>query len=126
MGLYENPVAYVGHLRLEIFRAARLVVDTGLHAKGWSRDQAVAYLMDNVGFTETQARNQIDRYMAWPGQALGYKLGSLKIQELRDRAKQKLGDKFSIAAFHDAVLAEGGLPLSLLDAHIEHWIASRQ
>jgi len=126
MGLYENPVAYVGHLRLEIFRAARLVVDTGLHAKGWSRDQAVTYLMENVGFTEKQSRNQIDRYMAWPGQALGYKLGSLKIQELRDRAKQKLGDKFSIAAFHDAVLAEGGLPLSLLDAHIERWIASRQ
>jgi len=126
MGLYENPVAYVGHLRLEIFRAARLVVDTGLHAKGWSRDQAVIYLMENVGFTEKQSRNQIDRYMAWPGQALGYKLGSLKIQELRDRAKQKLGDKFSIAAFHDAVLAEGGLPLSLLDAHIDRWIASRQ
>ena len=126
MGLYENPVAYVGHLRLEIFRAARLVVDTGLHAKGWSRDQAVAYLMDNTGFTEKQSRNQIDRYMAWPGQALGYKLGSLKIQELRDRAKQKLGDKFSIAAFHDAVLAEGGLPLSLLDAHIDRWIARRQ
>jgi uncharacterized protein (DUF885 family) len=126
MGLYQDPVAYVGHLRLEIFRAARLVVDTGMHAKGWSRDQAVAYLMDKVGFTETQARNQIDRYMAWPGQALGYKLGSLKIQELRERAKRKLGDKFSIAAFHDAVLAEGGLPLSLLDAHIERWIASRQ
>jgi uncharacterized protein (DUF885 family) len=126
MGLYDDPVAYVGHLRLEIFRAARLVVDTGMHAKGWSRDQAVAYLMENVGFTEKQSRNQIDRYMAWPGQALGYKLGSLKIQELRDRAKQKLGDKFSIAAFHDAVLAEGGLPLSLLDAHIERWIASRQ
>ena len=126
MGLYQDPVAYVGHLRLEIFRAARLVVDTGMHAKGWSRDQAVAYLMDNVGFTQAQARNQIDRYMAWPAQALGYKLGSLKIQELRERAKQKLGDKFSIAAFHDAVLAEGGLPLSLLDAHIERWIASRQ
>jgi uncharacterized protein (DUF885 family) len=126
MGLYQDPVAYVGHLRLEIFRAARLVVDTGMHAKGWSRDQAVAYLMDNVGFSEAQARNQIDRYMAWPAQALGYKLGALKIQELRERAKQKLGDKFSIAAFHDAVLAEGGLPLSLLDAHIERWIASRK
>ena len=126
MGLYQDPVAYVGHLRLEIFRAARLVVDTGMHAKGWSRDQAVAYLMDKVGFSQAQARNQIDRYMAWPAQALGYKLGSLKIQELRERAKQKLGDKFSIAAFHDAVLAEGGLPLSLLDEHIERWIASRR
>jgi uncharacterized protein (DUF885 family) len=126
MGLYEDPAAYVGQLRLELFRAARLVVDTGLHAKGWTRDQAVAYLMDNVGFSEAQARNQIHRYMAWPGQALGYKLGSLKIQELRERARQKLGDRFSIAAFHDAVLGEGALPLSLLDTHIDRWIAARQ
>jgi len=126
MGLYQDPVAYVGHLRLEIFRAARLVVDTGMHAKGWSRDQAVAYLTENVGFPVAQSRTQIDRYMAWPAQALGYKLGALKIQELRDRAKQKLGDKFSLAAFHDAVLAEGQLPLSLLDAHIEQWIASQR
>jgi uncharacterized protein (DUF885 family) len=126
MGLYDDPTAYVGHLRLEIFRAARLVVDTGMHAKGWSRDQAVTYLMENVGFSQAQARNQADRYMAWPAQALGYKLGSLKIQELRERARQQLGDKFSMAAFHDAVLAEGALPLSLLDAHIDRWIASRR
>jgi uncharacterized protein (DUF885 family) len=126
MGLYQDPAAYVGELRLEIARAARLVVDTGLHAKGWSRDQAVAYWMENVGASQTQARNQIDRYMAWPAQALGYKLGSLKIQELRERARRTLGDRFDIAAFHDAVLAEGALPLSLLDAHIDRWIASRQ
>jgi uncharacterized protein (DUF885 family) len=126
MGLYDDPAASVGQLRLEIFRAARLVVDTGLHAKGWSRDQAVAYLMDNAGFSEAQARNQIHRYMAWPGQALGYKLGSLKIQELRQRAKQQLGERFSIAAFHDAVLAEGALPLSLLEARIDEWIAAQR
>jgi len=125
IGLYDDPAAYVGELRLEMFRAARLVVDTGLHAKGWSRDQAIAYLMDNAGFSQTQAANQIDRYMAWPGQALGYKLGSLKIQELRERARSKLGDAFNIAAFHDAVIGEGSLPLSLLDAHIDRWIASQ-
>jgi uncharacterized protein (DUF885 family) len=125
MGLYDDPAAYAGELRLEIFRAARLVVDTGIHAKGWSRGQAMAYLVDNAGFSETQAANQIDRYMAWPGQALGYKLGSLKIQELRERARGKLGDRFDIAAFHDAVLGEGSLPLSLLDAHIDRWIAAQ-
>jgi len=126
MGLYQDPAAYVGELRLEIARAVRLVVDTGLHAKGWSRDQVIRYWMDNVGASQAQAQNQIHRYMAWPAQALGYKLGSLKIQELRERARQALGDKFSIAAFHDAVLAEGALPLSLLEAHIDGWIAGRR
>ncbi len=125
MGLYDDPAAYVGELRLEIFRAARLVVDTGIHAKGWSRDQAITYLIDNAGFSQAQASNQIDRYMAWPGQALGYKLGSLKIQELRERARRKLGDAFDIAAFHDAVIGQGSLPLSLLDAHIDRWIAAQ-
>jgi uncharacterized protein (DUF885 family) len=126
MGLYQDPAAYVGELRLEIARAARLVVDTGLHAKGWSRGQAIAYWMDQVGATEAQARNQIDRYMAWPAQALGYKLGALKIQALRERARQRLGDGFSLAAFHDVVLEEGALPLSLLEARIERWIESRR
>jgi uncharacterized protein (DUF885 family) len=126
IGLYDDPAAYVGELRLEIARAVRLVVDTGLHAKGWSREQAVAYWMDNVGSSDAQARNQIDRYIAWPAQALGYKLGSLKIQELRERARTQLGEKFKLAEFHDAVLAEGSLPLSQLDAHIDRWIASRR
>jgi len=126
MGLYDDPAAWVGELRLEIARAARLVVDTGLHAKVWSREQAMAYWQANVGTSPEQARNQIERYMAWPAQALGYKIGSLKIQELRERAKQALGDRFSMPAFHDAVLAEGGLPLSVLDAQIDRWIASRR
>jgi uncharacterized protein (DUF885 family) len=126
MGLYDDPTAWVGELRLEIARAARLVVDTGLHAKGWSREQAMAYWQANVGASPDQARNQIERYMAWPAQALGYKIGSLKIQALRERAKQALGDRFSMPAFHDAVLAEGGLPLSVLDAQIDRWIASRR
>jgi uncharacterized protein (DUF885 family) len=122
LGLYDDPAAYVGALRLEMLRAARLIIDTGLHAKGWSREQAVAYWMDNVGASEPQAHNQIDRYLAWPAQALGYKLGSLKIQELRERATRRLGSRFDIAAFHDAVLAEGALPLSLLEARIDQWI----
>lgn len=125
-GLYDDPAAYVGQLRLEILRAARLVVDTGLHTRGWSREQAVAYWVDTVGASPAQAANQIDRYMAWPAQALGYKLGALKIQALRERAQRELGEKFRLADFHDAVLAEGSLPLSLLDAHIERWIAERR
>ena len=124
LGLYKDPAAYVGELRLEIARASRLVVDTGLHAEGWSRERALAYWIDNVGVSPAQAANQIDRYIAWPGQALGYKLGSLKIQELRERAQSALGDRFKLAAFHDAVLAEGSLPLPMLEAQIERWIAA--
>lgn len=121
-GLYADTAAHVGYLRLEMARAARLVVDTGMHALGWSRDQAVAYWIDQVGATEAQALNQIHRYMAWPGQALGYKLGALKIQALRERAQQRLGGRFDLARFHDAVLAEGALPLSMLETRIERWI----
>ncbi len=122
IGLYDDPVAYAGELQLEIFRAARLVVDTGLHAQGWSRQKAVAYLMDTVGLSEAQSTNQVDRYLAWPGQALGYKLGSLKIQYLRDRAQKQLGPRFKLSEFHDLVLSEGALPLSLLESRVELWI----
>ena len=125
LGLFTDPVAYAGELRLEISRAARLVVDTGLHAKGWSREQALKYWMDTTGAGEQQAVAQIDRYLAWPGQALGYKIGALKIQELRRRAEAKLGAKFSLAAFHDQVLAEGSLPLSVLERRIDVWIAAQ-
>jgi uncharacterized protein (DUF885 family) len=123
LGLYGDPVAYAGELRLEISRAARLVVDTGLHARGWSREQALKYWMDVTGAGEQQAVAQIDRYLAWPGQALSYKIGALKIQELRRRAEQKLGARFSLAAFHDQVLGEGSLPLSVLEQRIDAWIA---
>jgi uncharacterized protein (DUF885 family) len=126
MGLYGDPAARVGALRLEMLRAARLVVDTGIQAMGWSRERALAYWIANVGSSEEQARSQIDRYLAWPAQALGYKLGALTIQELRERARRELGDRFDIAAFHDAVLAEGALPLSLLQTQIERWIARRK
>lgn len=126
MGLYEDPAAYVGQLRLEVFRAARLVVDTGLHAQGWSVEQAVAYLVDEAGLWPPIAQSQVLRYLAWPAQALGYKIGSLKIQQLRERARQALGERFDIAAFHDAVLGDGPLPLALLEQRIEGWIAARR
>lgn len=126
MGLYDDPAAYVGQLRMEIFRAARLVVDTGLHARGWSVDQAVAYLVDEAGLWPPVARSQVHRYLAWPAQALGYKIGALKIQQLRERARQALGGRFDIAAFHDAVLADGPLPLALLERRIDEWVAARR
>lgn len=125
MGLYEDPAAWVGELKAEIARAARLVVDTGLHAKGWTREQALRYWRDTVGADAQQAGAQIDRYMAWPAQALGYKLGALKIQALRERARTALGERFDIAAFHDAVLGAGCLPLATLEAQVERWIAQR-
>lgn len=126
MGLYDDPVARVGALRLEMLRAARLVVDTGLHAKGWTRDQAMAYWLENVGSSEAQAANQIRRYMAMPAQALGYKVGSLQIQSLRKRAETALGGRFDLRAFHDVVLGAGALPLSLLDSRIDQWLVSQQ
>ena len=123
MGLYDDPVAYAGHLGADMTRAARLVVDTGLHAKGWTREQPLAFLMEQNGDSEATAKNSTERYMAWPAQALGYKIGALKIMELRTRAEKALGAKFSLARFHDAVLAEGAVPLSVLEARINAWIA---
>jgi uncharacterized protein (DUF885 family) len=123
MGLYEDPNAYAGHLMLDMVRAARLVVDTGLHAKGWTREQTIAFLVEQTGTTEAIARNATERYMAWPGQALGYKIGALKIIELRQRAASALGAKFNLGQFHEAVLAEGALPLALLETRVNDWIA---
>ena len=122
-GLYDDPVAYYGHLNYEKLRAVRLVVDTGMHALGWSREQAIAYTVDKVGYSEAAARNQIERYMAWPGQALSYKVGALKILELRARAQQALGSKFSYPAFHAIVIGDGTLPLPVLEARVDAWIA---
>jgi uncharacterized protein (DUF885 family) len=122
-GLYEEPQFYYGHLNDELLRAARLVVDTGMHAQGWSREQAIAYMMDTLGYSEQRATNQIERYMAWPGQALSYKIGALKILELRAKAQQALGPKFSYPAFHEVVMGEGTLPLPILQERVERWIA---
>ena len=123
MGLFDKPEDYFGHLNDEMLRAARLVVDTGMHTKGWTREQGIQYFQETLGYSEADSRAQIERYMVWPGQALGYKIGSLKILELRRRAESALGDRFDIRKFHDIVLGEGTLPLSLLEAKVDRWIA---
>jgi uncharacterized protein (DUF885 family) len=123
-GFYDDPAYYYGHLNDELLRAVRLVVDTGMHAQGWSREKAVAYAMENLGYSEARAANQIERYMVWPGQALAYKTGALKILALRARAQQALGPKFSYAKFHQVVLGDGTLPLPILEAQVQRWIDS--
>jgi uncharacterized protein (DUF885 family) len=123
MGLYDKPEDWFGHLNDEMLRAVRLVVDTGMHAKGWTREQSIQYMRETLGYTEADARNATERYMAWPAQALGYKIGALKIQELRARAEKELGPKFSLPKFHEIVLGEGTLPLALLEKKVDRWIA---
>jgi uncharacterized protein (DUF885 family) len=123
-GLYEDPAYYFGHLKDELMRAVRLVVDTGMHAKGWSREQAVAYMQEHLGYEQARATSQVQRYMVWPAQALSYKTGALKILELRERARSAMGDKFSLPKFHEIVLGEGTLPLPILEARVDRWIAS--
>jgi uncharacterized protein (DUF885 family) len=126
LGLYrDDPVARLGHLQGELARAARLVVDTGLHARGWSRELAMAYWIEQVGATPESAARAIDRYLAWPGQALGYKIGALQIQALRREAETALGPRFRLADFHDQVLGAGSLPLAVLKRRIEAWIAAQ-
>ena len=122
MGLFDKPEDYFGHLNDEMLRAARLVVDTGMHAKGWTREKAIQYYKDTLGYTEPLARSEIERYMVWPGQALGYKIGAIKIAELRKRATEALGPTFSLSKFHEIVLQDGTLPLSLLESKVERWI----
>jgi uncharacterized protein (DUF885 family) len=126
LGLYEDPNAYLGHLKLELVRAVRLVTDTGLHAKGWTREKTIQYMIDIEGRSEESARRATERYMAWPAQALAYKIGALKIQELRTRASQQLGTQFSLRDFHDLVLSEGVLPLNILEKKVDDWIASQK
>jgi uncharacterized protein (DUF885 family) len=122
LGLYADPAAYAGHLRAELHRAVRLVVDTGLHAKGWTREATMQYMREVQGISDTAAKQSTERYMAFPGQALSYKIGALKIMELRQRASIALGEKFRLSEFHDMVLGDAALPLSLLEAKIARWI----
>lgn len=124
MGLYEDPMQHWGTLDDEMLRAMRLVVDTGLHAKNWSRDQAIDYMLANSGMGRTDATAEVERYIANPAQALSYKIGALTIQRLRRRAEAELGGKFDIRAFHDQVLGSGALPLPILEAKIDGWIAA--
>ena len=126
MGIYRTPYEHFGRLTYEMWRAGRLVVDTGMHALGWSRERAVAFLRDNTALSTHEIDTEVDRYISWPGQALSYKLGELKIRELRARAEQALGDRFDLRAFHDAVLSLGSVPLPLLEQHIDAWIAQRR
>ena len=128
LGLYSDPYSRYGHLQSVIFRAARLVVDTGLHALGWSRQQAIDYMIDRTGEDPVYVATEVDRYYSSPGQALAYMIGALKIAELRERARQRLGERFEIRQFHRAVLDPGPLPLDVLDEVVETWIdaASRQ
>lgn len=122
LGLYTDPYQYFGMLGMEMHRAIRLVVDTGLHAKGWSREKAIQYSLDNEAESEASITSEIERYMANPGQALSYKIGQLKIRELRSKAKKALGDKFDIREFHNQVLETGCIPLALLENKIDMWI----
>lgn len=122
LGLFRDPYQYFGHLSGEMLRAVRLVIDVGIHTKGWSREQAMEYLKSHVISTDQETEAAIDRYIVWPGQALAYKIGSLKIQELRKKAEMKLDKNFNLAEFHDKILENGPLPLELLEQEIEYWI----
>lgn len=123
MGVYQTPYDQFGRLSMEMWRACRLVIDTGLHSKGWTRQQALDYLASNTALSMKNVQTEVDRYIAWPGQALAYKMGELTIWELRRKAEKALGAKFDIREFHDAVLDEGGLPLELLSKRIDAYIA---
>ncbi|HVI26697.1 MAG TPA: DUF885 domain-containing protein [Xanthomonadaceae bacterium] len=126
MGLYDDPYDRMGQLAYDMWRAVRLVVDTGMHSQGWSRERAIQYFMDNSPKTRQDVVNEIDRYIDWPGQALAYKIGQLKISELRDKAARELGGRFDLRAYNDAVLETGSVPLSVLEKHIDAWIAARK
>ena len=126
VGFYQDPYSDYGRLEGDIWRAIRLVVDTGVHSQHWTRQQMVDYFHDHSGIDETSIQAEVDRYIAWPSQALAYKIGQLKILELRDRAKKELGDRFDIRAFHDQVIDAGAMPLDVLDARITAWIASQK
>jgi uncharacterized protein (DUF885 family) len=126
MGLYGDPYDRMGQLAYDMWRAVRLVVDTGMHAMGWSRERAIQYFTDNAPKTEQDVINEIDRYISWPGQALAYKIGQLKISELREKARRELGDRFDLRAFNDAVLATGSVPLETLERHIDAWIVTQK
>jgi len=125
LGLYQDPYQYLGMLNDEMHRAIRLVVDTGIHSKSWTREQAIAYSLQNEAETEASITSEIERYMAIPGQALSYKIGQLKILELRQKAQTKMGSRFNIKTFHQKVLESGVMPLALLEQKINAWISEK-
>jgi uncharacterized protein (DUF885 family) len=125
-GFYKDPYSQFGRLTYEMWRACRLVVDTGVHAKGWSRQQAIDYLASNTALPLHEVETEVDRYISWPAQALSYKMGEIKIRELRRKAEQALGESFDVRAFHDTVLGSGSIPLSVLEQNVDRWIAARK
>jgi len=126
MGMYRDPYQRFGHLSYEMLRASRLVVDTGLHAFGWRREQAIDYMVENTGLTPADMAAEVDRYLVWPGQAAAYKIGAMRIQALRDHAKAELGDRFDLRRFHNALIDGGSMPLDVLDQEIGDWIAAER
>jgi len=123
VGFYQTPYTNFGRLSYEMWRACRLVVDTGMHAKGWSRQQSIDYMVANTGLSLKNITTEVDRYITWPGQALAYKIGELKIRELRALAEEQLGENFDIRLFHDTVLENGAVPLFVLEDNIKTWIS---
>ncbi len=126
LGLFTDPMQWYGRLSDEMLRAMRLVVDTGLHDLGWSREQAIRYMQDNSSLAATDIEAEVERYIVVPGQALGYKIGDLRIQGLRRRAEEALGARFDIREFHAAILTDGSLPMAVLEAKMARWIESRR
>jgi uncharacterized protein (DUF885 family) len=126
MGFYQDPYSRFGQLTYEMWRAIRLVVDTGMHALGWTRQQAIDFFLANASKTEHDITVEIDRYIVWPGQALAYKIGELKIKGLRAQASSELGRHFDIRAFHDELLGQGAIPLDVLEDRMQHWIKQQK
>ena len=122
MGIYTNEYEQFGKLTYEMWRACRLVVDTGIHAMGWTREKAVEYMSKNTALSLHEINTEVDRYISWPGQALSYKIGEIKIRELRKKAKQVLGNKFDIRDFHEVILSQGTVTLSILEERINNYI----
>ena len=127
MGIYvDDPLGDLGRLQAEMFRAVRLVVDTGLHAKRWSREQAIAYMVEKTGMSEAEVTREIERYVVWPGQATGYKVGQLALLKMRADAERELGAKFDLKAFHEVLLMNGAMPLGILEGLVRDWITARK
>jgi uncharacterized protein (DUF885 family) len=126
LGMFTDPYQWFGRLNDEQLRAMRLVVDTGIHSLGWSREQAIKYMLDNSTLAETDVVSEVERYIAWPGQALGYKIGDLRIQAMRREAERELGERFDLRDFHREVLGDGAVPMNVLEAKIDRWVASRK